>query len=174
MAKVGRRKAHGRRIHRTSAESAGDRMKKRLLGKDTWYRKRMVTKEPTKEHNTRGNEDLKTRGARGDPKLRTRAVIFVEQTHGGELASQLRELLLKLEPILTFRLRVVERTGRNILSNFPQTATWSVMACGRGECIICTQGGEELPACSRHSVVYKSICVVRNPIQLQRRGGYRI
>ena len=37
------------------------------------------------------------------------------------------------------------------------------MACGREDCITCTQGGEEIPACTRPSVVYESICTKCNP-----------
>ena len=62
-----------------------------------------------------------------------------------------------------FRLRVVERTGRNILSNYKQTNSWKGLQCGRDECVTCHQGGEELPDCTRAGVVYESICLQCNP-----------
>ena len=87
----------------------------------------------------------------------------MEQSPGGELAKQVRNKMLEMEPILGFRLRVVERTGRNLLTSFPQTRTWSGSKCGREDCITCNQEGEELPECTRRSVVYESICTTCNP-----------
>ena len=101
--------------------------------------------------------------AKNNKNLKTRAVIFVEQTPRGELAVQIREQLKNLEGLMGFKLRVVERTGRNILSNFQQTNTWKGLQCGREECITCNQEGEELPNCTRAGVVYESICVDCNP-----------
>ena len=80
-----------------------------------------------------------------------------------ELAMDQKQQMVKLEPILGYRLRVVERTGRNLLTSFPQTRTWSGMKCGRQECITCNQGGEELPNCTQSSIVYESVCTLCNP-----------
>ena len=49
------------------------------------------------------------------------------------------------------------------MSSYPQTATWKGLQCGRQECVTCNQGGEDLPDCTRASVVYESICVTCNP-----------
>ena len=40
LAKVRRRRKMGSRLHRTAMESAKDRMRKKLVGKSTWYRGR--------------------------------------------------------------------------------------------------------------------------------------
>ena len=40
LAKVGRRKISGGRIHRTSEESSGERRRKKLLGSSNWFRGR--------------------------------------------------------------------------------------------------------------------------------------
>ena len=72
----------------------------------------------------------------------------MEQTPQGELARQMREQLANLAPTLGYKVRVVERTGRNILTYFPQTRAWGDIQCGREECITCEQdGAEELPDC---------------------------
>ena len=49
------------------------------------------------------------------------------------------------------------------MSSFPQTATWKGEQCGRQECVTCNQPGEELPNCTKSSVVYESICIACNP-----------
>ena len=55
---------------------------------------------------------------RGEPRM--------EQTPKGELARLVRDKFHGMGAMLGFKLRVVKRTGRSILSNFPQTRTWSV------------------------------------------------
>ena len=62
-----------------------------------------------------------------DRNLITRAVLFVEQTPMGELARGVRDQLQSLGAVLGYRIRVVERTGRNILTQFPQTSRWGVV-----------------------------------------------
>ena len=186
LAKVRRAKAQGRsRLHRTSEESNQGRNRKKLLGKTAWYRDKKTEKgeQPDSkeeggnsgsiyrgrggsklEHGTkkRRYEAVEPEGAKMK-KLKTRGVVFVEQTPRGELACALREQLNNIEFTLGFKLRVVEKTGRSLLSCFPQTKTWGGAPCGRTECITCTQGGEELPDCTRGSIVYESICLECNP-----------
>ena len=135
--KCKRRKEEGLRLHRTAEESAGNRSRKRLLGKSSWFKGRSSNnKEEVMEPGTHRRRHDGT-GNGNNENLRTRAVIFVEQTPQGELAKMMREQILKMEHILGYRLRVVERTGRNVLSTFPQTSTWKGEQCGREECVTC-------------------------------------
>ena len=159
----------GGRLHRTAQESSMGRIKKKLLGKSSWYRSRRKedgehTNSQPGKGGTRKNTKLGSSGAT----LKTRAVIFLEQTPGGELARRVREQLVSLEPTLGYRLRVVERTGRSIQSIFSQTSVWSGVQCGREHCITCNQGGEDIPDCTRRGVVYESICTVCNPSSLNK------
>ena len=180
-AKVARRGAMGIRLYRTAGESVGTRFKKKLLSKSNWYKGRRNgskagplgaggegtpglggTKVGTAMGTKKGGK-VKKGTTGGNKNLKTRAVLFVDQTPNGELAKLIREQIQTLEPVLGYRLRVVERTGRNLLSHFPQTKTWSGVECGISECITCNQGGEEIPNCTRASVVYESICSLCNP-----------
>ena len=150
--KVKRRKAEGTRLHRTAEESAGNRNRKKLLGKSTWYRGRNKDGGDTRENGTgygtsRGSGQSKQCGTG----MRTRSVIFVEQTPQGELAKQMREQLGKMEHIFGYRLRLVERTGRNLMSVFPQTSTWKGEKCGRLDCVTCNQVGEVMIGIGQHS-----------------------
>ena len=169
VAKVRRRRKSGSRIHRTAKESSFDRNRKKLIGRSNWYKGSRKN-----EDEEQSNVQKTGRGAPGsslgavDKTIKTRAVLFVDQTPKGELAKLVREHLHKLEGVMGFRLRVVERTGRNILSNFQQTRTWSGLQCGREECVTCHQGGEELPNCTRSGVVYESICTTCNPDALKK------
>ena len=161
ITKKKRRQAGGRRrIHNTSEESMGTRIRKKLLGKTAWYKPKIGRAKDEKPGflGRAGSERRKK-----ETPMKTRAVLFVEQTPRGELASRIREVIKRLEPTLGYSLKVAERTGRSIQSLFSQTNLWQGLHCGREKCITCSQGGDNLPACTRSSIVYENICVKCNP-----------
>ena len=162
FSKLRRRKLTGRRIYYTSEESRGARMKRKLLGKTSWYRGKKANKDKDDKQSRKGRGGGKTKKM-GSKDLKTRAVIFVDQRPYGELAKRIRELLTKLEPTMGYRVKVVEKTGRTIQNMFSQTNIWKGAQCGRMECITCTQGLEELPLCTRSGIVYENICLDCNP-----------
>ena len=90
-------------------------------------------------------------------------VIFVEQTNQGALASKLRELTSRLEPIVGFKIKIVERCGNTLGSKFSQDTLWQGSKCGRGDCVTCEQGAEVLPPCTAPSVIYENFCASCNP-----------
>ena len=166
--KVLRCREDGRRLHRTAQESSGSRIKKKLLSKANWFRS--SSKEDNKLKVTTGgaNKNKKEQRKVTDDSLRTRSVLFVEQTPQGELASQLRELMARLEPTLGFRIKIVERAGKSLSSTFSQASAWQGSHCGRAECITCNQEAEDMPPCSTSNVVYENICHECNPSALKK------
>ena len=64
-----------------------------------------------------GRKDNNTKKPGEEPDAST--VLFVEQTRGGELAKRIREQVRRLQPILGFNLKVVERAGGTLKSKFP-------------------------------------------------------
>ena len=162
ITKKRRRQAGGRRrIHNTAEESSTTRVRKKLLGKTSWYRPKARSMEQMDGTGHGMGRSGKERKGATPPKVR--AVLFVEQTPLGELAKRVRELITRLEPTLGYSLKVVERTGRSITSLFGQSKLWEGLHCGRDACITCGQGGDRLPACTRSSVVYENICTRCNP-----------
>ena len=154
----------GKRIHRTAQESGGSRWKRKLLGKTTWYRsKRKKDGEETTPSSRIKGRSVKDVQHRGKEDLKTRAVLFVPQTPMGELATRTREVLERMKEVMGFRLKVVERAGVSLQNQFSQSALWRSLPCERKECIPCMQGGEEVPECTKTSVVYENICLVCNP-----------
>ena len=136
--KVLRCKEEGRRLRRTAGNSLGQRLKTKLVGKTSWFRKRGMVKK-----DWYGASSKKKTGQRKGSKTTTppsvpRSVLFVDQTPGGELATRLRELLARIEPKIGFTAKVVERSGLSLQSQFPLTTLWEGVACGReDECITC-------------------------------------
>ena len=63
-----------------------------------------------------------------------------------------------------FLVKVVERSGRSLQSMFPLTKLWEGAPCGReSECITCYQGAEDIPNCTKQSVLYENICAICVP-----------
>ena len=163
--KVARCKAEGKRVRRTAKDSLEQRSRTKLLGSATWFKKRG---SPANRKDTLGKKRSRiNRGGKGAGNTiasAPRSVLFVEQTPGGELASRLKELFRRLEPTLGFWLKVVERTGRSLQSNFPLTNLWDGTPCGREqECIPCYQGAEAIQNCTKNSVLYENICATCVP-----------
>ena len=103
--------------------------------------------------------------------------IFVEYTHQGALAKQLREVSQRLEHIHGFGIKVIEEAGLPLVSQFP-TDAWNNTPCGREDCITCAQGAEEIPPFtkSKEPVVLArietpSIYVGETSRSIKERGG---
>ena len=123
--KVRRCQEQGRMLHRTSTDSQGARIRKKLLSKTNWFKKRRRKEDDgasgSKEHEVQGTF---RNGSRKLKELELKSVLFVEQSPKGELASRLREALRRMEQTLGFRVKVVERTGRSLGSRFPLSSLW--------------------------------------------------
>ena len=162
--KLRRCKEEGRKLHRSSTDSQGARIRKKLLAKSNWFRKSKKKEEYAKEHTSRGRELSSFGGSRSSNKLEVRTILFVEQSPKGELAKRLRDTIKGLEATLGFKVKVVERNGRSLGSKFPLNTLWAGAKCGRTDCTTCEQGGEEeLPPCTRSNLVYENICTSCNP-----------
>ena len=131
-------------------------MTKKLQQKSSWFKKSgqedcyVGGKKPS-----RGNDKKKPKEpAKTAPKKKC---IFVEYTHQGALAKKLREVAQRLEHILGFAIKVVEKAGPPLISQFP-TDAWDNTPCGREDCITCTQGAEQIPPCTKKSAIYENVC----------------
>ena len=160
--KVRRCREQGRGVHRTSVDSRGARIRKKLLAKSTWFKKHK--KRGEQQSNGRNGEQRSTKwGSKNTRELEVKTVLFVEQSPGGELARRMRETLKGMEHTLGFRVKVAERTGQSLGSKFPLNTLWDGMKCGREDCTTCEQGLEELPPCTRMNLLYENICTRCNP-----------
>ena len=178
--KVDRCSKTNKKLRRTAKDSQEQRERDKLLGKTEWFREQK-TKEQIEEDHMRvlrrpGRCNRRRTGAKNGCERQektARSVIFVEHTPGGELATRIRELLRRLEHLIGFRIKVVERCGKTLQSQFPLNNLWQGAKCGREECTTCEQeGAEELPDCSKRSVLYENACLDCIPTA-GRKGGPR-
>ena len=165
-------------MRRTARDSQEQRERDKLLGKTNWFREQksreQLEKDQVRVQRRPGRRNrVKDRHRHGVQGMQARSVLFVDHTPGGELATRIRELLTRLEPLLGFKIKVVERCGKNLQSHFPLNNLWQGAKCGREECVTCEQeGAEELPDCSKRSVLYENACVDCIPTA-GRKGGPR-
>ena len=153
----------GRKLRRTAKESRSSRYLKKLTAKSNWFKQTKGAAKHNTNYNNIGGEQKGGAHRRrdGNPKeqIPKKTVIFVEQTPRGELASKLKELMSRIAPVLGFGVKVVERAGSTLKSQFPLSTLWKGTKCGRLECITCEQRAElELPDCTKSSAVYENVC----------------
>ena len=86
----------------------------------------------------RNSRSSKTKGGievRGGTQLPTRSVLFVENSMEGELAKRLRGVVERIQHIIKFRVKIVERAGTPLRLMFPLSNIGGDETCGRSACI---------------------------------------
>ena len=119
----------GRKLHRNAGEGSGKRCRKKLLDKSEWFKSKKKSEEQEEQNaeqshtksRARQNVQKKLQGVQPGTCLKTRTVLFVEQTKGGGLARVIREVITRIEHILGYRIKVVERSGTSIRNALPNT-----------------------------------------------------
>ena len=110
------------------------RRRNKLLGKTNWFKggkdKVKYDKGSKKSGKANAKEEVQ--------KVEIKAVLFCDFTKNGELATSLRELMRGMERTLGFSIKVVERTGPTLRSQFPLGSLWERTGCERMDCITCT------------------------------------
>ena len=59
-----------------------------------------------------------------------------------------------------YRIRVVENAGSALKMILPSTNPWGSRDCRRADCVICSQGDEEIQDCRRRNILYENRCTV--------------
>ena len=75
----------------------------------------------------------------------------------------------RMERTLGFGIKVVERRGPTLRSQFPMGSLWEGTGCERTDCIICTQGAEMISNFTKSSILYENECLTCNPGAKERR-----
>ena len=99
----------------------------------------------------------KKREQQENTNLKIRTVIFIEQTKDGKLAKLVREVVTRMESMMGFRIKVVERAGTCLKNVLPNTNPWAGEHCSRKDCVTCNQLAEEKPNCFKRNLVYENI-----------------
>ena len=89
--------------------------------------------------------------------------MFVPYTHGGELARRLREAEMKLEEQTGIRIKIVERTGTQLVDILHRSNPWQGQDCQCEDCLLCKtkMKVEKLKNqdCTKRCLVYETWCL---------------
>ena len=91
----------GMNMHRSSTDSQGARVRKKLLSKSNWFKKRRgnYTNNQEQKKGGFGFQGATGRGSRYNKEVELKSVLFVEHSPNGELAKRLREAMRRMEQI---------------------------------------------------------------------------
>ena len=137
----------------------------KLLGKTNWFK---GGKDKVK-YDKGNRKSGKTYAKEEAQKEEVKAVLYCDFIKGRELVNSLRELMRRMERTLGFGIKVVERTGPTLRSQFPMGSLWEGTGCERTDCIICTQGAEMISNFTKSSILYENVCLTCNPGAKERR-----
>ena len=138
--KIARRIREKQPFYRHAKKTLASRVKKKLLGKSSWYKGGKVknTMDSPGDGMTRPGSPGKRRGWQGhvldrieedrrknqQPKGQNKSVIFVPQTKHSELAKRLRENEIDMEKHTGYKIKIVERSGRGLNRILTNSNPW--------------------------------------------------
>ena len=144
------REVISRGVHRSAAEGASTRRRKKLLAKSSWFR------TPPRTDNDLGPKRSKSEPNK--PRVEPVSVIFVPQTRFGALASKLKQDEVALTQITGEKLKVTERSGTTVEQLLISSNPWQAGDCGRDSCLVCRHGdGKQV--CGKRSCLYETFCI---------------
>ena len=160
-----RRKEQGGEKYRSAAGSLMTRSRKKLTGKEDWFknpagkRKREYEdEEPRTWKKTKTNS-----GGEKKNNVKTISVMFVPYTVGGELAKQLRQAEEELGARTGYKIKIVERTGTKLEDMLHKSNPWQGQDCGRPQCILCEtkqKTGKNMDKdCTKRCIIYETWCM---------------
>ena len=65
------------------------------------------------------------------------AVLFVQYTDNGELASRIRDVVQQLRPWTGINIKIVERVGQKLEDVLHKSNPWENLDCNRKDCFSC-------------------------------------
>ena len=171
------REKNGQEFYRTAKASAYSRERKKLLGKETWYKNcpetddesprkfrktNNCTRIPTDDKNNK-NKNTNSKDEKISYNKTIKSVMFVPFTRNSELAKRLRNNEENLFNLTRTRVKVVERAGIKIQDLLTTSNPWKGADCGRQYCLICltkllTEKNLR-QECTRRNLVYETKCL---------------
>ena len=180
-----RREQKGQPIYRPAHTTTGTRNRKKLLGRETWYKKNENTDKVSVQE---GNVGTKLEKSEKFPKTKktkitrpsteekqehpVKSVMFVPYTPGSQLAKKLRTNEEVLAKIPKSKLKIVERAGLKLQDVLTTSNPWKGQDCGRLNCLLChTKMSTEKNMrqdCHKRNLVYETRCLTCERKELKR------
>ena len=164
--KMRQRREGGEELYRSAAASLPARVKNKLIGKETWFKKKSIREKDEFDTKRRAGTKRKWTAKAGEDEedeARTVGVMFVPYTLEGELARRMREAEKDLGKQTGIKLKIVERTGSKLVDLLHRADPWQGQDCQRPLCILCNtkQITEKhlRQDCTKRSIVYETWCL---------------
>ena len=148
--------------HRSAAETESLRRSKKLLGKTSWFKTRRSGVAQDQARGA-GAGRMRPDTAQHEPPTlnrRPNTVLFVERTEGGALIAALRSQETDFNKISLKKVKMVERTGKQVQQILTSPDPWGDELCGRENCLPCAGSTRDRTLCRTSNVVYKTTCKV--------------
>ena len=154
------------KLHKSAADGAAARNRRKLLAKSNWFKKKPGKDGESapigKKTNLSGTRKPPgPKAVKNTNKTPVTSVLFVEQTSGGELAKRLRLAENKLAEITGWKVKVVEKSGTSIKQMLHKSNPWASVRCEREDCFPCKTGDDKAD-CHKRNILYESFCVICN------------
>ena len=147
-------------LHRSAAGSLESRIKKKLLGRQTWYK--------NKKRDARAGKNSFKSSSKRKPNHKSKlkndsppevvTVMFVPQTPNGELAKRLQQVENDIAKVTGKKVRMVERSGTMIRRLLCRSNPWAGGKCGRDNCLSCLNGPDN-QNCFAKNILYEIKCL---------------
>ena len=141
-------------LYRSAKSSLGERIRKKLFEKTSWFkereRKRILTKR---------TQNSSAQKRKPGPQLEIKSVMFVPRSEKGELLKRLKEEESKLADLTGYRVRLVERSGTQLSRILCQRNPWAGEDCSRPDCLVCGDGEAGGGDCRRRNITYITTCI---------------
>ena len=157
--KLKKSKEEKKDLHRSAAGSLQSRIKKKLLGRQTWYldKEKSNAKLGKNSFKKSVKRKLKNKFER-DSSPKTVTVMFVFQTPNGELAKRLQSVENDIAKITGKRVKIVERSGTMMRRLLHKSNPWAGAKCGRDNCLSCLNGPDNQD-CFVKNILYEVKCL---------------
>ena len=150
--KCWRRERDGIELYRSARSTLGNRVKKKLTEKSSWYKNKRKREEEDVDSNEKEHSPRKRKRAEEGSGNRSRsteatgaatenmsaiAVIMVPYTKGAELAKRIRNYEMVAKEQTGWYLKVVEKAGDSLIDLLHRSNPWSGQDCQRHLCLHC-------------------------------------
>ena len=175
--RINQRIKKGQEIYRPAHKTVRTREKKKLIGRESWYK--TVTEHKTEQDPAENNTKprLRTNNKNNVAKKRqensesqdkkqeqpTKSVMFVPYTPGSVLAKMLRENENKISQLASNKMKIVERAGIKLQDILTRSNPWKGQDCLRPNCLLCLTKKRteknQTQECMKRNLVYETRCL---------------
>ena len=185
LRKLERREKQGQGQYLAARLTLEERDEKKLLEKTSWYKENGKRKRENAESKIiynppkrarrgtlarktgRGKTTTTNKQEQGKSKIK--AVMFIPYTRHSELAVRIRENEERMEKMIGYRLKIVEKGGSKLVDLLHKANPWAGKDCERKDCLLCEtkryEKRENAQDCKKRNCVYKTYCITCNERQ---------